>query len=75
MEVFGVELEYMIVDRTSLDVSPVADRVLEAAAGEIVGDVELGEISWSNELALHVIELKTSQPASSVGTPGRCVQR
>lgn len=65
-EVFGVELEYMIVDRTSLDVSPVADRVLQAAAGEIVGDVELGEISWSNELALHVIELKTSQPARSL---------
>ena len=65
-EVFGVELEYMIVDRTSLDVSPEADRVLEAAAGEIVGDVDLGEISWSNELALHVIELKTSQPARSL---------
>ncbi|MEZ6152388.1 MAG: glutamate-cysteine ligase family protein [Pirellulaceae bacterium] len=65
-EVFGVELEYMIVDRSSLDVSPVADRVLQAAAGEIVGDVELGEISWSNELALHVIELKTSQPARSL---------
>lgn len=46
-DVFGVELEYMIVDRSSLDVSPVADRVLQAAAGEIVGDVELGEISWS----------------------------
>lgn len=69
-EVFGVELEYMIVDRTSLDVSPVADRVLQAAAGEStgesVGEVDLGEISWSNELALHVIELKTSQPARSL---------
>ncbi len=65
-EVFGVELEYMIVDDTSLDVRPVADRVLQAAAGEIVGEVDLGEISWSNELALHVIELKTSQPARSL---------
>lgn len=65
-EVFGVELEYMIVDRTSLDVRPLADRVLQAAAGEIVGDIELGEISWSNELALHVIELKTTQPAASL---------
>ena len=62
-EVFGVELEYMIVDRTSLDVRPVADRVLQAAAGEIVGEIELGDISWSNELALHVIELKTTAPA------------
>ena len=65
-EVFGVELEYMIVDRSSLDVNPIADRILQAAAGEIVGEVELGEISWSNELALHVIELKTSQPAHSL---------
>ena len=65
-EVFGVELEYMIVDRTSLDVRPQADLVLQAAAGEIVGDIELGDISWSNELALHVIELKTTQPAASL---------
>lgn len=65
-EVFGVELEYMIVERDSLDVRPVADRVLQAAAGEIVNDVELGQISWSNELALHVIELKTTQPAPSL---------
>lgn len=65
-EVFGVELEYMIVDRTSLDVRPLADRVLQAAAGEIVGEVELGEISWSNELALHVIELKTTEPAAEL---------
>ena len=65
-EVFGVELEYMIVDRTSLDVRPVADRVLQAAAGEIVGEIELGEISWSNELALHVIELKTTEPAANL---------
>lgn len=65
-EVFGVELEYMIVDRIGLDVRPVADRVLQAAAGEIVGDIELGDISWSNELALHVIELKTTEPATSL---------
>lgn len=65
-EVVGVELEYMIVDRSHLNVRPLADRVLQAAAGEIVGEIDLGEISWSNELALHVIELKTTQPASSL---------
>ncbi len=65
-EVFGVELEYMIVDQTSLDVFPIADRVLAEAAGEIVCEVEQGEISWSNELALHVIELKTTEPASQL---------
>lgn len=60
---FGVELEYMIVDRDTLDVCPVADRVLEAAAGEVVGDLERGPLGWSNELVLHVIELKTNGPA------------
>lgn len=62
-EGFGVELEYMIVDRETLDVQPVADQLLHSVAGEFTCEVELGDISWSNELALHVIELKTSQPA------------
>jgi len=65
-EGFGVELEYMIVDRDSLDVRPIADRVLEAAAGELTGDVERGPLAWSNELVLHVIELKTNGPATTM---------
>ena len=65
-EVTGVELEYMIVDRRSLAVSPVADRVLGAVApGEIEAEIEFGPIAWSNELVLHVIELKTNGPADS----------
>src|SRR5690606_13107492 len=63
---YGVELEYMIVDRSSLSVRPVADKLLQSMAGEIVSDVELGDISWSNELALHVIELKTTEPATDL---------
>jgi len=62
-EVFGVELEYMIVDAETLSVLPIADRLLQAAAGEIVSDVERGSISWSNELALHVVELKSTDPS------------
>ncbi len=65
-EVFGVELEYMIVDAQSLDVRPIADRVLHEVAGEYLSEIEMGEISWSNELALHVIELKTNGTASSL---------
>jgi glutamate---cysteine ligase / carboxylate-amine ligase len=65
-ERFGVELEYMIVDARSLDVLPVTDRVLLAVAGEYLSEIELGAISWSNELALHVIELKTTDPAASL---------
>lgn len=62
-EAFGIELEYMLVDSETLDVRPVADEVLSLMAGKPTGDVEIGPITWSNELALHVIELKTTQPA------------
>lgn len=65
-EATGVELEYMIVDAVSLDVRPVADRLFELETGRSVGDVDRGEIAWSNELALHVVELKTAQPAPAL---------
>lgn len=62
-EAYGVELEYMIVDRQDLSVRPIADRVLLTKDGEISSDLEDGVVTWSNELALHVIELKTTGPA------------
>jgi carboxylate-amine ligase len=66
---YGIELEYMIVDRETLDVRPVADELFRLATGrsadDPVSDVELdGEIAWSNELALHVVELKTDGPTA-----------
>lgn len=65
-EGFGVELEYAIVDRRSLAVRPIADELLRHFAGSYTGDHDDGPISWSNELALHVIELKTNGPAASL---------
>lgn len=65
-EGFGLELEYMIVDQESLNVLPVADQLLTAAAGSLVNDVERGSFEWSNELALHVIEMKTNGPAAAL---------
>ena len=65
-EVTGVELEYMIVDAETLDVRPVADRLLAAVGGGYELEVALGPISWSNELALHVVELKTTAPVPSL---------
>ncbi|MDX1394006.1 MAG: glutamate-cysteine ligase family protein [Gemmatimonadota bacterium] len=62
-DAYGVEIEYAIVDADSLDVRPVADRLLEAVGGEAASDLERGPIAWSNELALHVLELKTNGPA------------
>ena len=65
-EGFGVELEYMIVDRDSLRVRPIADQVLQALAGKMTNEVEHGPLAWSNELVMHVIELKTNGPATGL---------
>jgi len=61
-EGIGVEIEYMIVDSATLDVRPVADELLRTFHGTYETEVERGAISWSNELALHVVELKTTNP-------------
>jgi gamma-glutamyl:cysteine ligase YbdK (ATP-grasp superfamily) len=69
-ECFGVEMEYMIVDRASLDVRPVADEVLRIAAGnepkEYTGEVEREHMGWSNELTAHVLEFKAGRPARTL---------
>lgn len=62
----GVELEYMIVDAETLRVMPIADRVLRDGSGQIESEVEHGQLAWSNELAAHVIELKTNGPAPNL---------
>jgi gamma-glutamyl:cysteine ligase YbdK (ATP-grasp superfamily) len=61
-EGYGVELEYMIVDTDTLDVRPVADELIKAACGTYESEIERGPICWSNELMLHVVELKTNGP-------------
>ena len=65
-EAFGIELEYMIVDIETLNVKPIADEVFKALTGEYIGEVNLGSVSWSNELALHVLELKCTKPVSDL---------
>lgn len=65
-EVFGVELEYMIVDRQTLRARPIADELIKEMTGEYISDVERGDIAWSNELVSHVIEIKTQPPAKSL---------
>jgi gamma-glutamyl:cysteine ligase YbdK (ATP-grasp superfamily) len=63
---YGVEVEYMIVDTATLRVRPMADEVIRAVAGDYVAEVERGPLCWSNELMLHVIELKTNGPAATL---------
>jgi len=65
-ERFGVELEYMIVQRDDLRVAPWSDRVLVGPDGKPVSDIERGRVTWSNELTAHVIELKTTDPVASL---------
>jgi len=64
-EGYGVELEYMIVGGDDLSVKPIADRLLGVSADEDP-EVERGGLCWSNELVLHVVELKTNGPARSL---------
>lgn len=59
---YGIELEYMIVDRQTLSVLPVADELLRRAAGACKAEVKRGKFCWSNELVLHLIELKNTTP-------------
>jgi glutamate---cysteine ligase / carboxylate-amine ligase len=67
-EAFGIEMEYMVVDRGSLAVRPIADLLLRDAAGgnDWVEDVERGPIAWSNEIVAHLVELKTNGPAGAL---------
>lgn len=61
-DAFGVELEYMIVDKDTLEVKPIADRLFFDTLGYSGNEAEFPMVSWSNELALHIIELKTTIP-------------
>ena len=65
-DVVGVEVEYAIVDAADLRVRPLSDCLLESAAGRRVSEVQLGEIAWSNELVLHVVEFKTREPTEDL---------
>ena len=64
-EVYGIELEYMLVKNDNFKVAPQVDELLTRKAGELKTDIENGDIAWSNELVAHVIELKTNGPAKS----------
>jgi len=71
---YGVEMEYMIVNRETLDVMPVSDQLLESVGGAIVNEVSRGAFAWCNELVLHVIEIKSDGPTLSLSNLGRDFQ-
>ena len=65
-EVFGIELEYMLINESSFKVNPILDQLFISKHGEITSDIENGEIEWSNELVAHVVELKTNGPTGDI---------
>lgn len=67
-EVYGIELEYMLVNTDNLNVMPIVDKLLTAKNGELTSDVDNGTIAWSNELVAHVVELKTNGPTKNLNT-------
>jgi gamma-glutamyl:cysteine ligase YbdK (ATP-grasp superfamily) len=67
-EVFGIEMEYMVCDKNTLQVLPIVDKLIFEKNKSVTSDVENGIIDWSNELVNHVIELKTHQPETNINS-------
>lgn len=67
-QVYGIELEYMLVHSGTLRINPVVDKLFTKKHGSLTGDVENGKIEWSNELVAHVMELKTNGPTDDLET-------
>ena len=65
-EAFGVELEYMIVDRDTLRPLPLAEEILVNKKGATVNEFTLRGVGVSNELAAHVIEFKSAGPTDDL---------
>lgn len=65
-EVFGVELEYMLVSKENLNVLSKVDEVLKAAAGTYTTDYVDNNTGWANELASHVMEVRCDDPVANL---------
>jgi len=57
---YGIELEYMIVARDTLDVAPLGETFLDAMPPR--ADRDGVAIGWSNEIVSHVAEIKNVDP-------------
>lgn len=63
--VAGMELEYPTVDR-DLNVVSLVEPAFRVLAGRGTSDVHLGALGFSNEIADHVFEVKTTAPVRSL---------
>ena len=67
-EVYGIELEYMLINALTLNVNPIVDKLLTVKNGTLTSDIDNGAIAWSNELVAHVVELKTNGPTNDLNS-------
>jgi len=63
---YGMEFEYMIVDRETLRTRPICDRVFSDVGASGLSAFYSQGIGWSNELAMHIIEFKNPHPVEDV---------
>jgi len=63
--VAGMELEYAVVD-ADLEPASLVESAFRVIAGRPTSDVELGRVAFSNEIADHVFEVKTTRPTRSL---------
>jgi gamma-glutamyl:cysteine ligase YbdK (ATP-grasp superfamily) len=63
---YGIELEYTVVDATSLDARPLAPMLLGALDSGRPKQVDGVAIDFSHELVAHVVEMKNVAPTPSL---------
>jgi glutathione synthase/RimK-type ligase-like ATP-grasp enzyme/gamma-glutamyl:cysteine ligase YbdK (ATP-grasp superfamily) len=64
-QVAGMELEYAVVDR-DLNAASLVESAFRVIAGRRTSDIELGPVGFSNEIADHVFEVKTTEPVENL---------
>ncbi len=48
-EVYGIELEYMLIHKKTFKVAPDVDKLFTKKNGKLTSDIDNEAISWSNE--------------------------
>lgn len=60
---YGVEIEYILVDKTTLSALPLAGTLLTKTTGKDgATDAYFSKTAWSNELVQHLLEIKSNGP-------------
>ncbi len=74
-EAVGLELEYMIVNAETLNILPIVEKVLrDHNHGELIDELDVGPVRWSNELVCHVLEMKGAGPFPSFSLAANAFQ-